>query len=54
MALSSQQIADLLLAQWQLLWWAKPAERMRIIEETRADYEFQQTVENVRETMMEA
>lgn len=50
---TSQQIADLLLAQWQLLWWANPAERMRIIDETKADYEFEQNVDRVREIMGE-
>lgn len=49
--MSSQQLADLLLAQWQLLWWAKPAERMRIIEETRLDMEFSEQMFAVEKEM---
>jgi hypothetical protein len=49
--MSSQQIADLLLAQWHLLWPLKPAERMRIIEETRLDYEFEDQLRRVSHEM---
>jgi hypothetical protein len=49
--MSSQQLADILLAQWQLLWPLNPAERMRVIEETRLDYEFEIAVDAVREEM---
>ena len=38
--MSSQQLADILLAQWQLLWPLPPAERIKVIEETRLDYEY--------------
>jgi hypothetical protein len=51
---TNQQLADQLLAQWQLLWWAKPAERMRIIDETRKDMEFEEQLHAVAEQMEEA
>jgi hypothetical protein len=38
--MSSQQLADILLAQWQLLWPLPPAERIKRIEEIRLDYEY--------------
>ena len=38
--MSSQQLADILLAQWQLLWPLPPAERIKRIDEIRQDYEF--------------
>jgi hypothetical protein len=40
--MTRQQHADLLLAQWQLLWPLPAAERIRRIEEIRLDYEFEE------------
>lgn len=41
----------MLLAQWQLLWPLKPAERMRIIDETRKDYEYSNVLQCVEKEM---
>jgi hypothetical protein len=49
--MSSQQLADILLAQWQLLWPLPPAERIKKIDELRADYEFEEQLNMVREFM---
>jgi hypothetical protein len=49
--MSSQQLADILLAQWQLLWPLPPAERIKKIDELRADYEFEEQLNVVRECM---
>jgi hypothetical protein len=49
--MSSQQLADILLAQWQLLWPLPPAERIKKIDEIRADYEFEEQLNTVRECM---
>ncbi len=49
--MSSQQLADILLAQWQLLWPLPPAERMKRIEETRLDYEFEEQLKSVEQEM---
>jgi hypothetical protein len=49
--MSSQQLADILLAQWQLLWPLPPAERMKKIDELRADYEFEEQLNMVREAI---
>jgi hypothetical protein len=51
MNMSSQQLADILLAQWQLLWPLPPAERIKRIDELRADYEFEEQLNMVRECM---
>lgn len=49
--MSSQQLADILLAQWQLLWPLPPAERIKRIDEVRADYEFEEQLRAVSEEM---
>jgi len=51
MPLSSQQLADILLAHWQLLWRLPPAERIKMIDEIRADYEYEETQQRVMEIM---
>jgi hypothetical protein len=49
--MSSQQLADILLAQWQLLWPLPPAERIKRIDEIRADYEFEEQLHAVKDEM---
>jgi len=49
--MSSQQLADILLAQWQLLWPLPPAERIRKIDEIRLDYEFEEQLHAVKDEM---
>lgn len=50
-AMSSQQLADVLLAHWQLLWPLPPAERIKKIDEIRADYEFEEKLQGVAREM---
>jgi len=40
--MTSQQVADQLLAQWQLLWPLPAAERIKRIDEIRQDLEFEE------------
>ena len=40
--MTNQQVADQLLAQWQLLWPLPAAERIKRIDEIRADMEFEE------------
>ncbi len=49
--MSSQQLADILLAQWQLLWPLPPAERIKRIEEIRLDYEYSEQMYGVEQEM---
>jgi hypothetical protein len=49
--MSSQQLADILLAQWQLLWPLPPAERIQKIDEIRQDYEFEEQLHAVKDEM---
>jgi len=49
--MSSQQLADILLAQWQLLWPLPPTERVKVIDQIRADYEFEEQLRCVNEEM---
>jgi hypothetical protein len=49
--MSSQQLADILLAQWQLLWPLPPAERIKRIDEIRQDYEFEEQLHAVTREM---
>jgi hypothetical protein len=49
--MSSQQLADILLAQWQLLWPLPPAERIKRIEEIRLDYEYSEQMYCVEKEM---
>lgn len=39
--MTSQHLADILLAQWQLLWPLSPSERLERIDQVRQDYEFE-------------
>jgi hypothetical protein len=48
---TSQQLADALLAQWQLLWPLPAVDRIRIIDETRLDCEFEAQLSAVRREM---
>jgi hypothetical protein len=45
--MTSQQVADQLLAQWQLLWPLPASERIKRIDEIRADMIFQAELEAV-------
>lgn len=45
--MTSQQLADQLLAQWQLLWPLPAAERIKRIDEIRADMEFEEQLSAV-------
>jgi hypothetical protein len=51
--MTSQQQADLLLAHWQLLWPLPAAERIKMIDEIRRDYEFETVQQSVAEAMAE-
>lgn len=45
--MTNQQVADQLLAQWQLLWPLPAAERIKRIDEIRADMEFEEQLSAV-------
>ncbi|MDE5451300.1 hypothetical protein GWE18_00215 [Bradyrhizobium sp. CSA112] len=45
--MSNEQLADILKAQWNLLWPLNPVERWKRIEETRLDYEFEEQLKAV-------
>lgn len=45
--MSPQQIADQLLAHWQLLWPLPASERIKRIDEIRLDMEFEQQLSAV-------
>jgi len=49
--MSSQQLADVLLHHWQLLWPLPPAERIRRIDAIRADLEFNEQLNAVQHEM---
>jgi hypothetical protein len=51
MPLTNQQVADVLLHHWQLLWPLPPAERIRRIDAIRADLEFQEQLNAVGREM---
>jgi hypothetical protein len=51
--MTSQQVADQLLAQWQLLWPLPASERIKRIDEIRADLEFEEQQQSVAEAMAE-
>ncbi len=51
--MTSQQVADQLLAQWQLLWPLPAVERIKRIDEIRADMEFETVQQSVAEAMAE-
>jgi hypothetical protein len=46
-AMSSQEFADVLLSHWQNLWPLPAAERIKLIDELRLDYEFEHQLEAV-------
>jgi hypothetical protein len=52
--MTSQQFADQLLAQWQLLWPLPAAERIKRIDEIRADLEFEEALSLVTKEMESA
>jgi hypothetical protein len=49
--MTSQDLADQLLAQWQLLWPLKPADRMKLIAEIEKDYEYSEQLRCVEKEM---
>lgn len=49
--MTKQQEADLLLAQWQLLWPLPAAERIKRIDEIRAEIEFEEALSLVKYEM---
>jgi hypothetical protein len=49
--MSDQQLADILQSHWNLLWPLAPAERVRQINELRADYEYERDLERVAAEM---
>lgn len=49
--MTNQQFADVLLAQWQSLWPMPPAERVKRIDQIRADYEFEEQLRCVEQEM---
>jgi hypothetical protein len=50
----SQHLADLLAAHWHLMWPLDPAERIRRINEVRADLEYELELRLVFEHMAAA
>ena len=52
--MTTQQVADQLLAQWQLLWPLPAAERIKRIDEIRADLEFEEALSLVTKEMESA
>ena len=49
--MTSQQLGDELLRHWQLLWPLPAAERIKRIDEVRADYEFEEQMHAVTREM---
>lgn len=49
--MTSQQVADQLLAHWQLLWPLPAAERIKRIDEIRDDLTFEEQLAEVRKIM---
>jgi hypothetical protein len=49
--MTNQQLADVLLHHWQLLWPLPPAERIRRIDAIRADLEYEQQLKRVESEM---
>ena len=45
--MTSQELGDVLLRHWQLLWPLPAAERIKIIDELRLDYEFEEQLSAV-------
>jgi len=50
--MTNQQVADQLLAQWQLLWPLPAAERIKRIDEIREDLAFECALSAVAEEMV--
>jgi hypothetical protein len=51
--MTSQEFADVLLSHWRLLWPLPAAERIKRIDEIRADMEFEEQQQSVAEAMAE-
>jgi hypothetical protein len=51
--MTSQQFADELLTHWRLLWPLPAAERIKLIDEIRLDYEFEEQLQIVSAEMSE-
>ena len=49
--MTSQQLADELLMHWRLLWPLAPAERIKRIDEIKADLILEEQLAEVREIM---
>jgi len=49
--MTSQEFADVLLSHWRNLWPLPAAERIKRIDEIRADLEFEEQLAEVREIM---
>jgi hypothetical protein len=49
--MTNQELANVLLHHWQLLWPLPPAERIRRIDAIRADLEYQEQLRAVAEQM---
>ena len=52
--MTTQQFADELLRHWQLLWPLPAAERIKRIDEIRADLEFEEAMSLVTKEMESA
>jgi predicted component of type VI protein secretion system len=51
--MTDQHLSDLLYAQWRLLWPLPPSQRKAMIEEIKADYVYEQTLDAVSDAMRE-
>jgi hypothetical protein len=49
--MTNQELANVLLHHWQLLWPLNPTERIRRIDAIRADLEYQEQLRAVTEQM---
>lgn len=49
--MTNQELANVLLHHWQLLWPLPPAERIRRIDAIRADLEFERDLALVKDEM---
>ena len=49
--MNSQQLGDVLLTHWQLLWPLPAVERIKRIDEIRADLEFEEALSLVKHEM---
>jgi predicted component of type VI protein secretion system len=53
MVMTDQHLSDLLYAQWRLLWPLPVSQRKAMIEEIKADYVYEQTLDAVSDAMRE-